>query len=129
MGRIVPDSSLVGVIVFAALVVSAGGGYFLTRFVLQRISKPDLHADSRDQTVLRGGSWIGVLERLATTGSILAGQPALIAIVVAIKGLGRFDELRGNPAASEKFVVGTLVSLVWAAAAGAVGLWLLHLLR
>jgi hypothetical protein len=72
---------------------------------------------------LRGGTWIGVLERLAVTGLILVGYPAGIAILVAIKGLGRYPELKDNPGASERFVVGTLASIVWAAGLGVLGLW------
>jgi len=71
---------------------------------------------------LRGGTWIGYLERLAITASIVAGYPAAIAVVVAVKGLGRFPELRDNPAASERFVIGTLASFVWAALCGVLGL-------
>ncbi len=41
------------------------------------------------------------------------GQVSLIAVIVAVKGLGRFKEL-GTPEASEKFVLGTLVSMTWA---------------
>ncbi len=67
---------------------------------------------------LRGGTWIGVLERLAVTATIVAGFPAGVAVVVAIKGLGRFAELSKNPDSSERFVIGTLASLLWAAVVG-----------
>ncbi|GEA82883.1 hypothetical protein GCM10009774_26710 [Cellulomonas gelida] len=70
------------------------------------------------RAALRGGSWIGFLERLAVTACVLTGQPAGVAIVVAVKGLGRYPELKDNPAASERFVIGTLASLIWAAACG-----------
>jgi hypothetical protein len=72
--------------------------------------------------ILRGGAWLGVLERLAITGALLAGYPYGIAIVVAIKGLGRYAELRDQPIASERFVVGTLASLIWSVATGLLGL-------
>ncbi|MGO1316548.1 MAG: hypothetical protein ACTMIR_05890 [Cellulomonadaceae bacterium] len=68
--------------------------------------------------VLRGGRWIGVLERLAVTVSLIAGYPAAIAVVVAVKGLGRYPEIRSNPGTSERFVIGTLTSMLWAAAIG-----------
>jgi hypothetical protein len=74
---------------------------------------------------LRGGTWIGLLERLATTGALLYGEPTAIAVVVAVKGLGRYPELREHPAASERFVIGSLASLTWAAGVGIVGRWLL----
>jgi hypothetical protein len=65
--------------------------------------------------VLRGGLAIGILERLATTGAILAGFPEAVAIVVAIKGVGRFTELAASEA-RERFIIGTLASLTWACA-------------
>jgi hypothetical protein len=77
---------------------------------------------------LRGGTWIGYLERLAITGSIIAGFPTAIAVVVAIKGLGRYPELKGNPAASERFVIGTLASFLWATLCGVAGLVLVQVL-
>lgn len=67
--------------------------------------------------VLRGGTTIGVLERLASAGTIVAGFPEGLAIVVAVKGVGRFTELEA-PEARERFIIGTLASLVWACAAG-----------
>lgn len=65
--------------------------------------------------ILRGGATIGYLERLAIIGAALAGQFAAVAVIVAVKGLGRFSELE-NSAARERFIIGTLVSLIWAAA-------------
>lgn len=68
-----------------------------------------------DREILRGGATIGYLERLFIIGAALLGQFAAVAIVVAIKGLGRFNELE-TPAARERFIIGTLASIVWAAA-------------
>jgi hypothetical protein len=65
--------------------------------------------------ILRGGAIIGVLERLAVCLAILGGQPVAIAYVVAIKGLGRFAELKETPVAAERFIIGTLTSMLWAA--------------
>ncbi|WP_170133198.1 hypothetical protein [Arthrobacter livingstonensis] len=70
--------------------------------------------------VLRGGLLIGVLERAAVVLAVLTGQPVAIAYVVAIKGLGRYPELKQAPAASERFIIGTMTSLLWAAAAATV---------
>jgi hypothetical protein len=67
------------------------------------------------QRILRGGAIIGVLERLAVCLAILTGQPVAIAYVVAIKGLGRFAELKETPVAAERFIIGTLTSMLWAA--------------
>ena len=69
--------------------------------------------------ILRGGAIIGVLERFAVCLAILAGQPVAIAYVVAIKGLGRFAELKATPVAAERFIIGTLTSMLWAAGVAA----------
>jgi hypothetical protein len=65
--------------------------------------------------VLRGGTTIGFLERLAIAGSVMAGFPTALAIIIAIKGVGRFTELDA-PEARERFIIGTLVSFSWACA-------------
>ncbi|BCW70352.1 hypothetical protein [Arthrobacter sp. NicSoilB8] len=70
--------------------------------------------------ILRGGAIIGVLERFAVCLAVLAGQPVAIAYVVAIKGLGRFAELKATPVAAERFIIGTLTSMLWAAGVAAV---------
>ncbi|MDK1360332.1 hypothetical protein QNO00_08640 [Arthrobacter sp. zg-Y1219] len=70
-------------------------------------------------SVLRGGLVIGVLERLAVAASVLASEPVAIAYVVAIKGLGRYAELKDTPAAAERFIIGTLASMLWAAGVAA----------
>ncbi|WP_448060706.1 hypothetical protein [Cellulomonas hominis] len=120
-------------VVVVALVVSAGGGWLATRGVL-RLADRSADADGggtdgpdgpRARAALRGGTWIGLLERLAVTGCVLAGQPGGVAVVVAVKGLGRYPELRENPGASERFVIGTLTSLLCAGAVGLGGRWLL----
>ncbi|MDF1479011.1 hypothetical protein PYV02_07915 [Leifsonia sp. H3M29-4] len=76
--------------------------------------------DSRTtrKEILRGGATIGILERLALIGAVVAGQAAAIAIIVAVKGLGRFSELDDSQA-RERFIIGTLTSLIWAGACAA----------
>ena len=78
---------------------------------------------AQDPEILRGGAWIGVLERAALTATLLAGWPEGLAVVAAVKGLGRFAELR-SPAAAERFIVGTLASALWAAACAGLALLL-----
>ncbi|QDZ13547.1 hypothetical protein [Humibacter ginsenosidimutans] len=84
--------------------------------VVDRASVPGGAAEPGE--VLRGGTAIGVFERLATTGSIMAGFPEALAVLVALKSVGRFSEL-DVAEARERFIIGSLVSLVWAAACGA----------
>lgn len=117
--------------------VSVAGGYSVVRAVLDlamgrsipqgihggilvttRASSQPGVAPVREE-VLRGGMTIGLLERTGTTLALIAGFPEAIAIIVALKGIGRFSEL-ATPAARERFIIGTLASLVWAALAGAV---------
>lgn len=69
-----------------------------------------------EQEVLRGGTTIGYLERIAIVGAIAIGHPEVIAAIIAIKGLGRFSELDTAPA-RERFIIGTLASMIWATAA------------
>jgi hypothetical protein len=52
---------------------------------------------------------------LAVAGAILAGFPEALAVVVAIKGVGRFTELASSEA-RERFIIGTFASLIWACA-------------
>ncbi|MEE9097057.1 hypothetical protein [Pseudarthrobacter phenanthrenivorans] len=79
------------------------------------------------QRILRGGAIIGVLERLGVCLAIITGQPVAIAYIVAIKGLGRFAELKETPVAAERFIIGTLTSMLWAAGtAAAVKVLFLH---
>lgn len=75
--------------------------------------------------LLRGGATLGVLERLATFASLAAGFPEGVAVVVAVKGLGRFSELK-VAAAGERFMIGSLASLLWAGGCWAVATAVLH---
>lgn len=84
--------------------------------ILLRSARDDDAAAVRE--VLLGGTTIGYLERVATTLAILVGFPEGLAVVVALKGIGRFSEL-ASAEARERFIIGTLASLVWACAVAA----------
>lgn len=75
--------------------------------------------------ILRGGSTIGMLERAAVFATLVAGWPAGLALVLALKGLGRYPELRGgtNPYIAERFIIGTFVSVLVAAGFAGLALW------
>lgn len=114
------DLLLNSAIVVAALLVSVLGGWGVVALLLRQIEP-----DGALPGVLRGGTWIGILERLAITGAVLAGVPEAVAVIIAIKGLGRYPELRATDAeqrgpAAERFIIGTLASYVWAALIGVV---------
>jgi hypothetical protein len=102
--------------VVGTLAAIAGGGPVASAVL--RAADPTNAATAggpADPEVLRGGAWVGVLERAWTAVILLAGWPEGLAILVAVKGLGRYAELKA-PAAAERFIIGTLASLLWAAA-------------
>ncbi len=85
------------------------------------VADPDTtvsEADPETREVMRGGTTIGYLERLSVVIALIAGYPEAIAIVVAVKGVGRFSELAAAEA-RERFIIGTLSSLLWACVVGA----------
>lgn len=122
------------------VVVATTGGSLVVRAVFRlmrreflpartgRVSAPTSEEpprqDTEPGTVLRGGAWIGYLERAAVAATLLAGWPEGVALVLAVKGVGRYAELRETNA-PEAFIIGTLTSLLWAAAAAGTA----HLLR
>lgn len=106
----------------AVLVIAAAalGGLPLAPAAF-RIARHQSDAGEQVETSpLRGGRIIGVLERVAVAGAIIAGWPEGMAIVLAVKGLARYPELR-EPNASEQFIIGTFTSVLWAIAVGGIG--------
>jgi F0F1-type ATP synthase membrane subunit c/vacuolar-type H+-ATPase subunit K len=79
-------------------------------------------------TVLRGGRWIGMLERLAVYASILSGFSEGIAVVLAVKGLARYPELKATTSGTaERFIIGTFASVLFASACAGLAWWLVGL--
>ena len=116
-----PRTALVALAVGLAVV---GGGPVTTALfgVVDRgASDPTDDLESAG-ALLRGGAWIGALERGAVAASLVAGWPEGMAVVLALKGLGRYPELRnaGTGAVAERFIIGTFTSVLWAAACAAV---------
>jgi hypothetical protein len=79
------------------------------------------------RTILRGGAWIGALERLVLLGTLLARWPEGIAAIVAVKAFARYPELRAGQGTgvTERFIIGTFASLGWAAACAGIVMILL----
>ncbi len=103
-----------------AQAVAGGGPLALTVLALGDGGSADgnLSPEAADpvqaaSNVLRGGAWIGVLERVAVFAAVVAGWPEGLAVALAVKGLGRYPELR-TPGAAERFIIGTFVSVLWA---------------
>ncbi|OKL54795.1 hypothetical protein BSZ39_02110 [Bowdeniella nasicola] len=115
----------------AFLLISIGLGWLITVGVLRiaQVTKsvappepiPKLERKPQPPEVMRGGTLIGILERFLITSAIMSGFFSLIPVVLAIKGLGRYPELKSAPGASERFIIGTLTSVAVAVVIGMIG--------
>ena len=129
-GAIADADSLVGrLLVVELFAVAVAGGGPVTATVLWLVDRGSRRDDMDDAgEVLRGGAWIGAFERAAVFATLAAGWPEGLAVVLALKGLGRYSELRGSSGASaspagpqaggvaERFIIGTFSSVLWACA-------------
>ncbi len=115
-GPLAGDWPWLAVGIGAAAAVVCGGATTLVVLGLADASSRSV-GGSVQRTILRGGAWIGALERLALFGILLAGWPEGLAAVVAIKAFARYPELSSGQAtgAIERFIIGTFTSLGWAA--------------
>jgi hypothetical protein len=127
--------ALTVLVTLAGLLSVVGGGPVTTRIFAfvdsSERAEPARGEESLDRPggagdVLRGGAWIGALERLAVFAGLAAGFPEGVAVVLALKGVGRFPDLRQDQThggTTERFIIGTFASVLWAAAcAGMVAL-------
>ncbi|WP_370614982.1 hypothetical protein [Mumia sp. Pv 4-285] len=111
------------ILVLFAMVLAVLGGGVVTTAAFETIDA-SRSSDTPGRTVtaaaevLRGGAWVGALERLAVFGSLAARWPEGVAIVLAVKGLGRYPELKvkERSGAAERFIIGTMISVIWAVA-------------
>jgi hypothetical protein len=105
----------------AGMLAVVGGGP-VTAMLFRLVDRESaIHDDSIQgaAAVLRGGLWIGLLERVAVFVALVTGFPEGVAIALAVKGLGRYPELRA-PGAAERFIIGTFASVLWAGACAGV---------
>jgi hypothetical protein len=123
---VVPAEDLAVLLPVALALASVLGGGPVTAAVLHLADRESPGSVEQAATVLRGGAWIGVFERTAVFASLLAGWPEGLAVVLAVKGLGRYSELRsdvspardagaGRGGVAERFIIGTFCSVLWAA--------------
>lgn len=119
---------LAWLVVAAGVLGAAASGNVITRSVLALAAGSTAPTPRVRATVLRGGAWIGVLERLALFGTLLAGFGIGLAAIVAVKAFARYPELKTAQAtgAIERFIIGTFASLGWAAIGVGVVEVLLH---
>ena len=111
-------------------------GNRITRSVLSLAGRPLARQTTRprsevapgddDELELKGGRFIGPMERILVLGLALAGAEGIIGALMAAKGIVRFPEIsadRERGGRAEEFLVGSLTS--WGLAAGGVLLlWL-----
>jgi hypothetical protein len=121
------------------LALAALGGGPVTATVLHLVDREDgrfQHGRTGVEaaaSVLRGGAWIGGFERTGVFATLVAGWPEGIAVVLGLKGLGRYSELKSDgpstgrePAppvqggVAERFIIGTFCSVLWAVACAGV---------
>jgi hypothetical protein len=109
------------VVVLAAVLAVVGGGLVTTQ-VFTFVEDPDRVRQAG--AVLRGGAWIGALERLGVFVTVVVGWAPGVALVLAVKGLGRYPELRNqdDTGVAERFIIGTFTSVLWAVACAGVAL-------
>ncbi len=119
-----PDGLAEGAAVAAVVAAITGGGPVATAVLAAADPRAvGVGGGPQDPEILRGGAWIGVLERAVVASTLLAGSAEGLVVLAAVKGLGRYAELR-TPAAAERFILGTLTSGLWAAACVGVALLL-----
>lgn len=75
----------------------------LTRGWREKISNPESLANA--------GKWIGIIERLIVFIFVLLGQYAAISLLIAAKGIIRFNEKDRPEVKTEYLVIGTLMSI------------------
>ncbi|MBL7697905.1 MAG: DUF3307 domain-containing protein [Chitinophagaceae bacterium] len=75
----------------------------LTRRWREKISNPESLANA--------GKWIGIIERMIVFIFVLVGQYAAISLLIAAKGIIRFNEKDRPEEKTEYLVIGTLMSI------------------
>lgn len=108
-------------LIAGGLAVAGGGPVTTSVMALADRGNPRKQSTQQAGEVLRGGALIGALERCAIFGTVVSGWPEGLAIILAIKGLARYPELRGpdqpttvtHHAVAERFIIGTFTSVLW----------------
>jgi hypothetical protein len=91
----------------------------LTRSWREQITNPESLANA--------GKWIGIIERLIVFIFVLLGQYAAISLLIAAKGIIRFNEKDRPEVKTEYLVIGTLMSIGIALIIGQTVKHLLHI--
>lgn len=109
-----------------AVAVGAAVVFALTPAIEWALRKIDPDGTGILPGTLRGGRWIGRLERAWAYVAVVIGASATLGVLIAIKGLGRFGDLKeAGSAFAERFIIGTLLSLGSACGAALLVRWLI----
>ncbi|WP_300342923.1 hypothetical protein [Nesterenkonia sp.] len=120
LGGLPLQTAVLGAGVAAFLGVSSNG---LVRAALRQDGSHPWEQAASNAHQLKGGRWIGPLERITLTGLLVAGAYPVAAGLIAAKGIVRFPEIQADQANGNKaeyFLVGSFVS--WTLAILAAGL-------
>lgn len=99
-----------------ALVLLGPVGTAFVRWTLSQCGqKPNANSNDDTARLMRSGWLIGYLERALVAVGVVFGSWEVIAAVVALKSVSRYQELEKQMMA-EYFLVGSLASLAWAVA-------------
>ena len=108
------------VIYILSYVCAIGLGHYVVRLILKQFSLKEKGG------LKGGGAAIGILERIFALTLVLEGQYTAIAIVLTVKSIARFEELKKREFA-EYYLIGTLSSVLSAVFIGILTLWLINM--
>ncbi|HJA91705.1 MAG TPA: hypothetical protein H9717_01055 [Candidatus Eisenbergiella merdipullorum] len=74
--------------------------------------KPDSKDDKKEENDKQAGRFIGVLERLIMAILISIDQYSAVGLVLTAKSIARYDRISKDPAFSEYYLLGTLLSVL-----------------
>lgn len=113
LAQIVAADTRIWVLLAAVIFLSTPAGILigqLTKGWREKIMNPESLANA--------GKWIGIIERLIVFIFVLLGQYAAISLLIAAKGIIRFNEKDRPEVKTEYLVIGTLMSITIALVIG-----------
>jgi len=103
------DNNIIKIFSFLIL-ITFGGSYFTAKVC--RAFEPS--EKTRNNSLEKAGRYIGILERMIVSASILIGRFEIIGFLIAAKSIIRHTE-KDDKAFAEYFLIGTFTSFIWAA--------------
>ena len=111
--QLIRDFRIPWKIITAAVFLTAPAGIFIGQLTRQWRDKI-----SDAESLANAGKWIGIAERLIIFVFVLLNQFSAIGLLVAAKGIIRFNEKERQEIKTEYLVVGTLLSICLAVMTG-----------